>query len=256
MKLKLKALVILATVAGFSLALPGIVHAQELLEKISVSATMYEASATTNGVDTGVDNGTSTTTKAPTRTFLTTATLLKQLALDENSENQWTNTKFPANATLDYNGSGFAVYEGTNELVDVSDILSYTTTGKNDISSGTYTDANGAGMPPFSQSDYYLVTVVYDDSSSTGALVFSVTGLATVTAKATNPNAKTGKYTQSGSISLQDGTGEGTIILTSGPQAGTAAPFVLTGFTATASGSATGNTGNGTSEQRAARKRL
>jgi len=114
-------------------------------------------------------------------------------------------------------------------------------------------DANGAGMPPFTQTDYYLVTVVYDDSGSTGALVFSVTGLETFTAKATNPNARTGKYTQSGSISLQDGTGEGTITPATGSLAGTAIPFVLTGFTATASGSAAENTGNGTSEQRAAR---
>jgi len=250
MKLELNALVILATAACFWLAAPRTVHAQEqLLEKISVSATMYEASATTNGVDTGVDNGTSTTTKAPTKTSITTATLLKQLALDENSEGNWTSTKFPANAILDFNGSGFGVYEGTNELVDVSDILSYSQTGNNDISSGTYTDANGAGVPPFTQSDYYLVTVGYDDSSSTGALVFSVTGLATVSATATKPNAKTGNYTQSASFSLQDGTGEGTITPASGSLAGTATPFVLTGFTVTASGSAIGNTGTGTSEQ-------
>jgi len=133
--------------------------------------------------------------------------------------------------------------------VDVSDILSYSQTGNNDISSGTYTDANGAGVPPFTQSDYYLVTVGYDDSSSTGALVFSVTGLATVSATATKPNAKTGNYTQSASFSLQDGTGEGTITPASGSLAGTAIPFVLTGFTVTASGSAIGNTGTGTSEQ-------
>jgi hypothetical protein len=250
MKLKLKPLVILATAAGFSLALPGTVHAQaQLLERISLSATMYEASATTNGVDVGTDNGTSTTTKAPTRSTITAATLLKQLALDEYSEGNWTNSKFPANATLDYNGSGFAVYQGTNPLVDVSDILSYTQSGQNDISSGTYTDANGQGAPPFTQTDYYLVTIAYNDSSSTGALGFTVTGLATVTSKATNPNTKTGNYTQSGSFSLQDGTGEGTITPASGSLAGTAIPFVLTGFTATASGSSAGNTGTGSNEQ-------
>jgi hypothetical protein len=249
MKLKFKALVMLATVAGFSLALPGTLHAQEPLEKISVSATIIEASVSTNGVDTGTDNGTSTTTKAPTKSSITTATLLKQLALDENNEGNWTSTKFPANATLDYNGSGFAVYQGANELVDVSDIISYSQTGQNDISSGTYTDANGAGSPPYSQTDYYLVTVVYNDSSSTGALGFTVTGLATVTGKATTPNARTGNYTQSGTFSLQDGTGEGMITPASGSLAGTSIPFVLTGFTVTASGSATENTGNGTSEQ-------
>ena len=73
--------------------------------------------------------------------------------------------------------------------------------------------------------------------------------VATVTSKATKPNAKTGNYTQSGSFSLQDGTGEGTITPASGSLAGTTIPVVLTGFTVTASGSATWNSGTGTNQQ-------
>jgi hypothetical protein len=50
--------------------------------------------------------------------------------------------------------------------------------------------------------------------------------------KAGTPNAKTGKFTQSDSVSLQDGTGE---VALEGVE------FVITGFTVTASGSATEN---------------
>jgi hypothetical protein len=125
--------------------------------------------------------------------------------------------------------------------VDVSDVLTWNVTGQNDISSGSYSIVGGPGSPPYSQTDYYLVTVQYNDSDSTGALNFSVTGLATVTGKATNPNSKSGNYTQSATISFQDGTGEGTITTNS-------TPFVLTGFTITASGSETENTGTGTNE--------
>jgi hypothetical protein len=67
-----------------------------------------------------------------------------------------------------------------------------------------------------------------------------VTGLATVTSKATKPGAK-GNYTQSGSFSLQNGTGEGTATLAGGATT----PIVLNAFTMSASGSALENNGAG-----------
>jgi hypothetical protein len=176
------------------------------------------------------DNNTTTTIKAPAKTAVTTATLLKQLATDEASAGNLSSATLPKGAVLNFNGSGFEIDVGTNMLVDVSDIITWTVSGQNDISAGSYLDANGQGTPPYSQTDYYLVTVAYDDTSSTGALKFTVTGLATVTGKATNPNTKTGNYTQSGTVSLANGTGEGS---------NASGNFVLTGVTMTASGSAT-----------------
>jgi hypothetical protein len=235
MKQKLKSLLMLATVAGMSLAAPATVLAQEILAKVSVSGTMYEQSTNTT------DNNLTTATKAPTKISLTTATLLKQLALDEYSEQNWTASNFPANASLVFNGTGFEVDQGTNQLVDVSDILTWTVSGHNDVSTSSFSDANGQGSPPYAQTDYFLATVVYNGSNFTGALNFSVTGLATVTGKATNPNSRTGNFTQSASLSLQDGTGEGTITTNY-------TPFVLTGFTISAGGSVPENNGSGSDE--------
>lgn len=206
----------------------------QILEKVSLSATLYQQGDTN-------DNNTTTTIKAPTKSSLSTGALLKLLAIDEYSEGNFETNFFPAGAKLDYNGNGFEVDDGTNELVDVSDILTLTVTGQNDINAGNYSDANGQGTPPYSETDYQIVSVAYNDSSSTGTLSFSVSGLATFVGKATNPNARTGKYTQSGTFSLQDGTGEGSLV----NSAGTTIPFVMTGFTITASGSAAENNGNG-----------
>jgi hypothetical protein len=230
MNQKLKVRFVLTALAGLALAAPGTLHAQVLL-KVTMSATMYQQNTNTS------DNGTTTTTKPPAKSSLTTASLLKDLALFEQSEGNWTNPTFPASAALVFNGSGFQINEGTNELVDVSDALSYSQSGQNDISTGSYLDANGQGSAPYNQTDYYLVTVTYTGS----AFSFTVTGLATVTGKATNPNTKTGNYTQSDSFSLQDGTGEGAFT-------SSGVPFVLTGFTVTGSGSATENNGLGTDE--------
>jgi hypothetical protein len=185
------------------------------------------------------DNNTTTTIKSPSKPSITTASLLKQLIADEYAEGNLSSTTLPG-AKLDFNGTGFEIDQGANEAVDVSDILTWDVSGQNDISAGNYSDANGQGTPPYSQTDYYLVTVTYNSpSSSTSPLTFTVTGLATVTGKTTNPNGKTGNYTQSGSISFSDGTGEGT-----NPNGS----FVLTGVTMTASGSVTENNGNGTNE--------
>jgi hypothetical protein len=224
---KIKTLVMLATVASLWLAVPGTLRAQDVLEKMSISATTYDQS--TNSTD----NGTTSTTKAPSKGSITTATLLKDLELVEG-------TTFPSGATLVFNGDGFEVDKGTNFSLDVSDALTYTISGQNDISTGSFSDANGPESAPFTQTDYYLVTVAYTGANYT----FTVTGLATVTGKATAPNGKTGNYTQSGTIAVQDGTGEGTVTIS-----GNSVPFVMTGFTMSASGSEAENSGTGTDEQ-------
>jgi hypothetical protein len=229
MNQKIKILLTTATVAGLWLAAPGMLKAQ-VLQTVSISGTMLAQGTNT-------DNNTTTTTKAPTRTTITTASVLKQLALDENAAGNYGSTKFPPGAKLKYlAGTGFQVDNGTNELVDVSDILSLEVNGLNDISAGSYSDANGQGMPPSSQTDYQLVTITYDATSLGGTTKYFVTGLATSTTRTTNPSAK-GNYSETDSFSFQSGTGEG--INAAG------ASIVITGFTISASGSAAQNNGAG-----------
>jgi hypothetical protein len=227
---------------------PGQIQAQtySVSGKVSFSGTMYEQGASN-------DNGTTTTTKAPTKVAITTANLLLQLAEDEyyNGNPNFPTNKVPKGAVLEFyndsSGIGFEIEQGTNQLADVSadGIMTCTENGTNVSGAGTVLDAGGA---PFTESSYFITTVTYASptGNTTNPLNIAVTGLATSTGKATTPNNKTGNLTVSASISFSDGTGGGTIVPTSGTFAGQPIPVVLTGFTFTASGSATANNGNGT----------
>ena len=178
--------IITASLAAGLLVLAPAIHAQ-VLAKVSITATVYEQGARN-------DNNTTTTVKPATKVAWTTATLLKQLAADEFSEGNLLTTSgatassatLPAGATLKFNGTGFEIDAGSNKLADVSDIMTWTVSGQNDINSGSFSDANGAGTPPDSTSDMYIVTVAFNDSSATGALSFTVSGLGTVKGAGTN----------------------------------------------------------------------
>jgi hypothetical protein len=224
MNQKLKFLALFVTAAAVFLAVPGTLRAQ-VSEKMSISATIYLQGATS-------DKKGVTTIAGPTKQSVSTVNLLESLAKDENAEGNYPNTKFPSTAALHYYGGGFEVDEGTNVLVDVSDILTLTVTGQNDITNGNYSEVNGPGTPPYTQTAYQIVTLAYTSSTGASGLGFTVTGLGEFTQKAGTPNAKTGNFTQTDSVSLQDGTGEGTL---------DGVEFVITGFTVTASGSATEN---------------
>jgi hypothetical protein len=148
---------------------------------------------------------------APVRSQFTTASLLKQLALDERIAGKWTNDVFPAGSKLiyypgpsvyDYYATGFQVVDRKdNNLLAVSNILSLTNFGSTSISNGT--------------SAKQLATLNYDATPVGGTNKFFVSGLGT-----SNCVAQYGLLTQSsgglsgpeiiiGTFSLQDGTGEG-----------------------------------------------
>jgi hypothetical protein len=230
----------LLLLVGAMLALaPGQIEAQTYiaLERVSISATGYQQGSTSS-------NATTSTTKPPVKFSITTGKLLEQLVADEFSygNRQFTSAVVPRGAVLNFNGSGFEIDQGTNQLADVSadGILAWSVSGQNDINTGSFLNANGQGTPPYNQTDYYLATVTYaSPPSSFNSLFFTLTGLATVTGRATNPIARTGNYTLFGSVSFSDGTGEG-----ENPDG----PFVLTGFTMTASGSVKANNGQGTDQ--------
>jgi hypothetical protein len=218
--------------AGAMLALaPGRIDAQSYspLEKVSISGTGYEQGATH-------DNGTSSNTANPTKFSITTASLLAQLVADEYSygNKNFTSARVPAGAVLKFYGTGFEIDQGTSQLADVSadGFLSWSaTSGQNDINAGTFLDSGGQTTPPYNQVNYSLATLTYTSPPpSSNPLFLTVTGLATITTKATTPNHTTGKYTLSASVNFSDGTGEGDNVK---------GAFVVTGFTMTGSGSMT-----------------
>jgi hypothetical protein len=221
----------IAALLGGGLLLLAPERSQAQIGAVAISATAFLQNSSN-------DNGTNTTTKAPGKntTLISTARLTSILIKDETAEGNWSSTR--GTLVYDYNIPGFALKQGANEQ-DVSDILSISASGDNDINAGSYNDNNGQGSPPDSSTDYQLTTLTFDDSSVSGGagLTFSVTGLGVSSQKAINFNANTGNYTQSFSVSLGSGTGEGTYQST---------PLVVTGFALTVSGSATENNGGGT----------
>lgn len=192
------------------------------------------------------DNGTTTTLKAPTRLSISTATLLKDLAVDETAAANWFNAtgKVPPNARLrvafagmaDFSSLSFQVVSGTN-VIDVNNILSAGPGGNSPVVSFTYNDNAGEGQAPFSQTQHGLYTITYDSTGMGGTTTFTVTGAATCTSSATKPNARTGLFTETDGFTLSSGVGDGAI-------GGVA--FVLSGVTITASGTVRGDCGCGT----------
>jgi hypothetical protein len=222
MKSLTKPALALIVLSGLLAMIPTSLSAQPL-EKVALSATAYAA----NGLST--NNGTTFLTKSAIQKTITTKDILKQLTHDEYKENNLPSKKLPKDAVLNFNGTGFEIDLGTNLLVDVSDILTFKVTGTNDIpGAGTYSDATGAGNPPFTKTDIYLATITFNDTASTGKMQFTFTGTAIVTRGAPAPNPKTGRYTATGSLDFTRATGEG--------QTDDLGPIVLTGFTLTASG--------------------
>jgi hypothetical protein len=180
------------------------------------------------------NNGKTTTTKAPSKTTITTADVLADLAKDENTAGIYGATSFPSGAKLLYTAnSGFQVVDKhNNPLVNAANILSVVTAGQNEVTSGTFGDTTGSTTPPFTQTDVRLVTLAYDATSVGGTMKFAVTGVGSSEITTAKPNGK-GNYTDTDSFTLQNGTGEGVN--------GEGVKIILTGFTVNASGTTTLN---------------
>jgi hypothetical protein len=196
----------------------------QIAQVVSITGTELTQGAESN-------NGKITTTKAPTKTTITTANILEYLAQDEHTAGTYSATNFPSGAKLVYTAnSGLQVVEKNNTpLVNVANILSVLTAGQNEITSGTFGDTTGSTTPPFTQTDVRLVTLSYDATSVGGTRKFAVTGTGSSETTTTKPSAK-GNYTETGSFSLQNGTGEGVN--------GEGVSVILSAFTVTASGTA------------------
>jgi len=185
------------------------------------------------------NNGVATVTQVAKPFTVSTKTLLGYLALDETFAGKWFAkypNKVPPNAKLEiifpfranFSGLSYRVVSGTN-VVDVSNILSASVAGTNQLQSGTHSDAKGVSDGPFTYTVYQEFTISYDARPVGGKLWFQVTGLATCSATGGKANAKTGKFLETDTFSLIDGTGAGV------DTTGTA--FSLSGVTVSASGS-------------------
>lgn len=207
--------------AGFSLLASAPLRAQNL-ENVAISATVYEQGATHN-------NGKSTATIAAPST-ITTGSLLRQLALDERGLGLWESNTFPGGAKLVYSGAtGFEVVDKHNDLLlSVSNVMTLQSAGQVLIDSGKTNDDNGSGT----ENQLQLATFGYDATAgatnasggTTNTMRFLVTCLATSSVASTAPGAH-GNYTQTDTIFLHSGLGEGTNAAETN--------ILITGFTAT-----------------------
>lgn len=170
------------------------------------------------------------TTPVPLKSTFTTATILSYLALDEHAAGNYPSSTFPAGALLVVRGDSVIVTDSsTNELVDVSDILT-AQTDDNSVFSGKQNNATGLAAPMLSEIQYQKL--VYDDSAITNGahLSFTLGGLATVVTKDT-VNAIAGTYSETVTSTVNSGAGTGNFQGT---------PFILSGsITATCKKNAT-----------------
>ena len=207
--MKLKNLII-SLASGLSISVAANAHA-EVLQYLTFTVTTYTQRDSS-------DNGTNTVTAAPKVQTHNTAELLSILARDKAAQGRWQSNSFPAGAKLAVGNDSFVVVAGTNILVTVSDILSFTN-GDNEIVSGKRNDLTGLANPTTSKLQIGRLT--FDDTAINGGagLKFYLQGLVSQTESDTVPINNV--YTRTRSAKLSNGTGEGT---DSGGHA-----FVLTG---------------------------
>ena len=196
--------------------------AQVVLQKVAITGTTITQNPNT------VDAHGVTTTPPATKNTRTTVDFLALLAHEEYVLGNLPNNAWPAGAALYFNGTGFEVDKGAAFHMDVSQVLGWSQSGTNNLTSGAYNDKNGPGNPPYSRVENYIATVTCDSKDTGGAVQFHANGVATVTTTATAPN-KAGKYTISSSLNFSNGTGEGST---------DNGPIIVTAITITASGSA------------------
>jgi hypothetical protein len=156
------------------------------------------------------------TIAAPRRMVVTTADLLKRLAVAENNAGTFPTNKFPRGARLAETNGAFVVMFGTNILVDASNVISITGNGTNEITSGT-TDTNGLARPALLRT--HLSRINYDDTglNTTNGLRFFLEGIVTDTT-VDSAVGRNGVYTETRVISVPTAAGEGEVGVGSGDE--------------------------------------
>jgi hypothetical protein len=165
----------------------------------SFSITLSEQSENTykNGI---------TTTANPTSVHLATTNILSALALDESLESNWPSNSFPRGSTLAVASGRFVVIQGTNFLVDVSDILTLNEY-QPQITYGKITNATALALPSTYQ--VQIANVSFNDMSIGGGrnLQLYLGGVLTKIRTDTTPTRR--KYMETQTLSLLSGAGNG-----------------------------------------------
>jgi hypothetical protein len=216
--MKLKNLV-LSTITGLVISLAANASA-EVLQYLTFNITTFSQRPITY-------NGTNISAASPKVQSHNTAELLSTLAYDKAAQGNWQSNSFPSGAKLAVGENTFVVVLGTNVLVDVSDILSFSD-GGNEIVSGRKSYQTGLSSPTTTRLQIGKLT--FDDTEIQGGsgLKFYMQGV--VSRIETDSIPIKGIYSHTVTSKLTSGTGEGTN--TTGGSA-----FVLTGtITATGKG--------------------
>jgi len=150
--------------------------------------------------------GAISTTAAPTLVKLAAKNILTVLASDENLEGNWPSNSFPKTASLALVDKTFIVINGTNILLNVSDILSFdlgepkVTAGKRNITTG---------LANTSANKLQLANIVFDDTFINGGnnLQFYLYAVLNLTTTDTAPVS--GIYTETQAISSATILGDG-----------------------------------------------
>jgi hypothetical protein len=150
--------------------------------------------------------GTVSTTASPTRSTLTTKDILNMLALDENVEGSWPRQSFPRNATLALAGNSVVVLNGTNILLNVSDLMSFHT-GEPKITSGKQNTVTG--LATATAQELQIAGLMFDDTfiNGGGNLKFYLNGVLSKTTTDTTP--VNGFYTETQTLILTTAAGDG-----------------------------------------------
>jgi hypothetical protein len=171
-------------------------------------------------------NGEIATIAPPAQPKLNTADILTILAHDEFVKGNWISNSFPKNATLELLNDSFFVLDGTNVLLNVSDLLTYET-GEPTVVSGKQNIPTGLANHSLRKSQ--LASIVFNDTTLAGGykLTFYLYGILNGTTENTTPN--NGNYIETKTLKIPALIGDGYI---------SNAPFMITG-SLTASGKAT-----------------
>jgi hypothetical protein len=146
------------------------------------------------------------TTASPKLSTLATKDILNKLAFDAYVEGNWPSNSFPKDTTVALAGNGFIVLNGTNILLNVSDIMSFTT-DEPKVTSGKQNTVTGLASPTTQK--LQIASITFDDTFINGGnnLKFYLNGVLSMTMADTTP--VDGVYTETQTCKTTAAAGDG-----------------------------------------------
>jgi hypothetical protein len=179
------------------------IESATVLPRLNLAISLNISGQNTNNVI-----GTVSTTASPKLSTLATKDLLSVLAFDKHIEGNWPSNSFPKNTTLALAGNSFIVLNGTNILLNVSDIMSFNT-GEPKVTSGKQNTVNGLASP--TAQGLQIAGIIFDDTFINGGknLKFYLDGVLSKSTTDTTP--VNGAYTETQTIKITTAAGDGSL---------------------------------------------